>query len=502
MAAVMPNSRGAHVRLEPTELETSVSAPSAWTGALGETLRRSERRFLTASFLPIAVFLAALLGVAGLATGSMADFIARWRSMSLSEQLVIALALLGVNWFLASILAANWRKIVRLYEGYFLKRLARKVRRPFWGYLPGFSYHIRRQNRLPAHIIYAKYPPEPFLGDTLPTSVGNALLSAERYGLDRYGFDTTLLWPRLFWQLPAEVRESIDTFKEEHQVPIVLSFLSSLFAVLAGSVVILVQASSSLFAWSFGLAWLLSALTYLLSIERTEEYAEQVRTVTDLYRRELVAIWQDGPHRWEDDEEFFKRASSFVKVGPMSPESGPSGHTEPPGRETPPEIILPNNVDSSRGFGGPRSAGTAGVSGSGSWPVYDVRLVSNVLPKLLSPRLFVLALLFGVLVVFAGVRYLSHAHVPAQTESAGSVLRLPIYASGGQGGVPAGERVDVILRPCGLRLEDVEVVATEALQASQGGKALVFRVSDAQLIDVTGCAPENAMIARHSPSRG
>jgi hypothetical protein len=60
-----------------------------------------------------------------------------------------------------------------------------------------------------------------------PTSNDNILLSGERYGLSRYGLDITLMWPRLFWLLSEEVQRSIDVFKEDHRLPLALSFASA-----------------------------------------------------------------------------------------------------------------------------------------------------------------------------------------------------------------------------------------------------------------------------------
>ena len=201
---------------------------------------------------------------------------------------------------MASLVASNWRKIVRLYEGYPYARLYRYVARERdldqWFVakkFPGSAYHLARQKGMEPRRAYRRYPPSDFEHEVLPTSLGNILLSAERYGLQRYGIDVTLLWPRFYWQLPPEMRKDLEAFKEEHQLPLALSFMSAIFGFLAGGIVLVSGGSWLLFAGASASGVVLAAAAYLLALERAEEYGEQIRAAVDLHHRSLFGIWDE-----------------------------------------------------------------------------------------------------------------------------------------------------------------------------------------------------------------
>jgi len=221
---------------------------------------------------------------------------------------------------MASLLYSNWRKIVRLYEGYPIKRIFSKVfpgtgQFARWRQMPGVAWHVRQQGKADPGELYERYFADKHVENTLPTTIGNILLSSELYALDRYGLDVNLLWPRLYWQLPDEVRRDMEIFKEEHQVPIALSFVSALFAVTAGITTFVLRSSWLVFTLATSIGLALAYASYRLAIERTEEYAEQLRTTVDLYRRLLLDNWRLGPKSFEDEKTILRISVAVHSIG-------------------------------------------------------------------------------------------------------------------------------------------------------------------------------------------
>ena len=184
----------------------------ALAGPMGEATRRVERRFLTASLVPMTLFVGAFVAAWMLVDRTPEEIAGSWRESDLADKAAAVAVFLSVSWFLASLLASNWRKIVRLYEGYPILRLAgtRAEDKIWWSQFPGVAWHMARCRELPPNARYRRCPPSVYPDRFLPTTVGNTLLSAELYALDRYGLDVNLLWPRLYWFLPDDVRSSID----------------------------------------------------------------------------------------------------------------------------------------------------------------------------------------------------------------------------------------------------------------------------------------------------
>ncbi len=77
-----------------------------------------DRRFLLQAFLPVLV-LGSLAGALLLsALGEMDEALAFWSSIGLPEQALLIVSALAAVWFLAGLLASQFRRITQLYEGY------------------------------------------------------------------------------------------------------------------------------------------------------------------------------------------------------------------------------------------------------------------------------------------------------------------------------------------------------------------------------------------------
>lgn len=288
---------------------------------------KMERSFLTTALVPTVIFITAYGCVLIASLWSFTDAARWWGDRSVPEQLIVGAAVSAVAWFLAGLFTSNWRKIVRFYEGYPLARLlpradlgdesvTRRLRalRSF----PGCARHVRQYTRLlqgekrnAETVLYMRYVTDESRHEILPTTIGNIMLSAERYGLNRYGLDPTVLWPRLYWCLPEAIQTAHERFKEDHQVPLALSFVAGLFAVASGITVFVAQGPWQLFLVVCVAGTVLAVGGYLLAIERTEEYAEQIRTAIDLYHQDLQAQWAK-PRRDDDEANWFAAAARFV----------------------------------------------------------------------------------------------------------------------------------------------------------------------------------------------
>ena len=299
-------------------------------GPYGVAVSKMERSFLTTALVPTLVFLTGYGTVLVAAVWSFGGAAAWWSGRSAAEQLTLALIVAAAVWFLAGLFASNWRKIVRFYEGYPLAALlptfdatdvSRRRRLSAVRKCPGTAWHLRRYANLTKGKVrggqprlYSRYVPDAYKPEILPTTIGNILLSAERYGLDRYGLDSTVLWPRLYWCLPDPVQVALDRFKEDHQLPLALSFISAIFTVFSGVTVFLAGGPWNLFLAVCLAGTALAVLAYLLAVERTEEYAEQVRAVVDMYHQELEDKWI-RPYRDNDEVNHYAAARHFVLHG-------------------------------------------------------------------------------------------------------------------------------------------------------------------------------------------
>ncbi len=432
-------------------------------------LKRMERRFVTASFLPVSLCLAGYVIVWHLVDNRPADLVADWRRLETSGQLIASATFLGAAWFLAGLVSSGWRQIVRLYEGQPLRRLAvwleNSGKEPeWWPQVHGVRWHLDQQQDATTAEIYRRYPPRSSRHLTLPTTIGNILLGAERYALDRYGLDVNLLWPRLYWQLPEEVRSSIDVFKEEHQMPLALSAVSSAFGLLAGGTVVLRGGSVGLFLLVSVVGFGFSYAAYLFSIERAEEYAEQLRTIFDLYRGELAANWSTGPRQHAGERQFFAAAQIFVQ----------SGHQLKTGSPMP-------VVGQPRTLRGPTTR--TGGRFRRRLLLWFVRL--RPIRSLARFRLRRFACLAIIVWLLVGATVAWRFHEPVIEGERWVVLPVePAMPS-----VSIDGEVDVLLRPCGIRLSAVQI------ERDLGDPQQVrLQMTTRQSESLAGCSPDSVTV--------
>ncbi|WP_422768685.1 hypothetical protein ACN28C_17935 [Plantactinospora sp. WMMC1484] len=140
-----------------------------------------ERRFLTNAFLPVLILLPSAALPSLMQERRLDHLIATFNPLPLATKTLVVAGYFTLCWFLAVIVASQWRNIIRLFEGYPLAR---------WPMLDevGKRWHRARSAALEADRDewYAWYLEYPASTEVLPTRLGNVIRAAERYPLYRY----------------------------------------------------------------------------------------------------------------------------------------------------------------------------------------------------------------------------------------------------------------------------------------------------------------------------
>lgn len=269
-----------------------------------------ERRFLKNAFLPVFLFFPAAILPAAVQDGRLEDTIQAWNNQPIASKLLQVVAYFAAVWFIAAIVASQWRNIIRLYEGY-----------PFSEFTPldqlGKNWHRNRLLNLtyseqpaPWYSVYYDYPA---ISDVLPTRLGNILRAAETYAYRRYEADTILLWPRLYHVMPREFVDDVEDARATLEFLLVISLWCTTFG-LANVVIAALVGSSMPVAFvclGFGLAGAYAA--YLSALPAAAEYGEQLRSGFELYRFELLQrLKAPTPINLEEEHAVWRGITNFV----------------------------------------------------------------------------------------------------------------------------------------------------------------------------------------------
>ena len=221
--------------------------------------------------------------------------------------------------------------------------------------------------------------------------------------------------------------------------------------------------------------------TYLLAIERTEEYAEQLRTIFDLHRQKLKDGWASGPRTYSDDEQYFDAARVFIQSGlellldarDVSPkvarDTAQNSERTPPPREGHIKAKPP---------GPPRFTQR-----------FFVRFIDITGGLLRRFRILHIAVALAVLWTALGSLGLSVAS-PRNSTDGVRLMTLPIEQP-----LPSrvllepGSIVDVIVRPCGILLENV-LVATDEIVGIDQPPLATLELDEGALRRIDGCSPD------------
>lgn len=274
-----------------------------------------SRRFVFNALLPTSIFMSLTLGLVTLTVAEAAEVMTWWTATPLFTQILLALSYAGAVLFVSAVVASQWRGIVRLFEGYPLGRLARKVnRRAFGVHWHGQRMRDLRDPKSPEyrpHQAFYRYPHKRHAPDLLPSRLGNILLAGERYPYDRYGADAIVFWPRLYPLLPARFQNDYLTFVINYQFPLVVSIEAAVATVICATAIFVDNGPAWLFLLVFFTGMLLSYAAYVASLSGAVDLAEQHRTAFDLFRADLIAAWPDAIDV-QDERQAFLAINKFV----------------------------------------------------------------------------------------------------------------------------------------------------------------------------------------------
>lgn len=282
---------------------------------MGEIFDRAssllERRFLKNAFLPALLLPLAILAPYFLQQGRLEQLAGAWDAQSLAVKGMQLVGYFSIVWFLAAILASQWRNIIRLFEGYPLMRV------PHLGEYCA-DWHRSRAEHLDIkrHLwaLYYGYPEDP--DDFLPTRLGNILRAAERYPYYRYRADTIVVWPRLYHLLPRQFVDDVEDARSTVEFLLVVSLWFAAFGL--GSLTLITLTGGPLLLGVVCLqAGALGAYAaYLSALPAAEEYGEQLRAGVELHRLQLLeSLRLPAPKNLEEERVTWERLLRFVGAG-------------------------------------------------------------------------------------------------------------------------------------------------------------------------------------------
>ncbi|GII29130.1 hypothetical protein [Planotetraspora mira] len=276
------------------------------------------RRFLFNALLPTFVFASLTISLVTACLTTFTRVSAWWGALDAVTKVVALLGYLAAIWFLAAAVSSQWRGIVRLFEGYPLRRLSVLLG---WKTVPGVRWHTERMRVLlddrdgavPDVVsVYYRYSGEE--SSVFPTRLGNVLQAAENYPRDRYGVDTILFWPRLFSLLPEQFQRDYEEYVANYEFPLVVSFLASIATTISGMAMLLTGQPPLLYGLVVGGGFVAAYVAYRFALSGAEELGEQQRTAFDLYRDKLLEMWPTADDV-RDERDAFNMITRFVVMG-------------------------------------------------------------------------------------------------------------------------------------------------------------------------------------------
>jgi hypothetical protein len=282
---------------------------------LSQAVSILEQRFLKNAFLPVLLFFPAVVAPSAISSGNLMNLVHKWDAQSGTLKLIEVAGYLAVVWFMAGILASQWRNILRLYEGYPLARYPLFDR-------AGKRWHRKQLVKLESvspqtldsqFFTYMAYPE---LADILPTRLGNVLRAAELYPRYRYDANEILLWPRIYHILPRELLADIQDARASLDFLLVVSLWCVGFAVGNPIAALLGHGSLTVAACTFTAGLLLGYLAYLSAIPAAAEYGAYLRTAFEAYRFDLLArLRVPIPTNLADERQRWRELCAFLLSG-------------------------------------------------------------------------------------------------------------------------------------------------------------------------------------------
>jgi hypothetical protein len=276
----------------------------------GKTADLLDKRFLVGLLLPCAGFhgvLAALV-VTALGWDNARERVA---AIPTPERWFLAAAVAAVVLVFAVLLGTQINTLVRWWEGYWRPRCVRTPGAAMqrWRYR-----HLDDEDPWDSTHMLREYPSSP--ADFLPTRLGNTLLAAENYSRERYGLDSVLFWPRQYLLLTDALRTVVDDARRAIDQFIVIASLSVLTAIITTGLGITGQLSSRVWVPTGLGAAALALMTYRSAVRAAITFGDLVRSVYDLYRRDLLtALGIAAAENPNDERRLWKALGQYLFRG-------------------------------------------------------------------------------------------------------------------------------------------------------------------------------------------
>jgi hypothetical protein len=288
---------------------------------LSQVTGQLDRRFILNALFPTLVLSLALILAFSAATGGVSDAIASWNSADSIVKTVLVIAWIALVFVVANVVANGALWVIRLFEGYAAPAswFATTARRH---QLECAASLLERD----ADDFEFRFPPYPRELDdrhVAPTKLGNVLLSAELYSMDRYGVDSVRVWPRLYHLVPEDLRVSMAAARESMEFLLVVSLFAAVYTFIASVALLVADGPIPWFLASLGGGTVVAVVAYFAALGPASIYGDHIRAAYDLHRLELIAalglprpatlaeerrIWRDAIRLLDGGEEHVWRS--------------------------------------------------------------------------------------------------------------------------------------------------------------------------------------------------
>ena len=235
-----------------------------------------DSRFLLVALFPVLVFVAALaLLLNKIGSALPGDISSKWPKWSAWQQWSSAVAAIALLFVVAYLLYISVTPLTRAFEGY-IGPIA-------W---LGALFKALGKRRSDDPFAYRKWAAT---SSPLPSRLGNSLRAAEYHATKAYGLDTVVLWPMLADQLGADTTKRLDASRMTLDFFVVLTFGSSIHAIVGGAIVSVSHGGQGLWLVTVGASTITAYVTYCGAVAAARDYGDQVRTAFDLNRFALIS---------------------------------------------------------------------------------------------------------------------------------------------------------------------------------------------------------------------
>jgi hypothetical protein len=157
---------------------------------------------------------------------------------------------------------------------------------------------------------YRKFPPD---DEIMPTSLGNAIRSAEAYSWDRYRLDIVTLWYHLQAVIPEPLRADEDRARSAIDFQICAFYLSAVVAGLSALTMGVAGPSTQLVVLA-GVPIFVATLFYRGAVVAAHEWRKSMEAIADVGRAPLaVRLDLSLPASLESEREMWRVVGQIVK---------------------------------------------------------------------------------------------------------------------------------------------------------------------------------------------